>query len=508
MFERRRSALMLAMAIAIALCSSAVAPAARAPTDDPGLAPTAPVKPGKAAREAKAAAATIGGALADAKFEPGKETRIDDKAVGGPGYFIVYLPKEYTPDRAWPAIFCYHGLGQKPTTYPFQQVLGGKGFIIVGMPYYSTGMDAFGTVQNDIETVQRLAPELAKVLKIDPRQLFVGGFSQGGWMTSTIAEATAPMWAGVVITGAGRHGSGTLKNAATFRGKPMYIGAGEKDSNADSARQAADFYRGEGADVALEIWPGVAHSIDTKSKKFADWLWGSGPLKQVKADLADARAAQAAGKLGVAYAKFKQAADVPGGHEQCVEAGKTADAIAKEAEGQLASAEGGAAAKRYTEAIAALSRLSAAYAGSPFGERATKSLAALQADPAVQASLGQDRINAQAKLLHEQAQTAELAKDYARAIRFYEQLIATCEKSDLAPAAKDRLAALKSDKAVMAAVRAKDAERDCRGWLSLADNYAKNGLKDKAREFLQKVIDKYGDTDWGAQAKERLKQLK
>lgn len=508
MLETRRSTLFIAAAIFAALCITVAASAARPPTDDPGLNPPGPARPGKAARDAKAAAATVGAALADAKFEPGKETRIDDKGVGGPGYFIVYLPKEYTPDRAWPAIFCYHGLGQKPTTYPFQQVLGGKGFIIVGMPYYSADMAAFSTVQNDIESVQRLAPELAKVLKIDPRQLFVGGFSQGGWMTSAIAEATAPMWAGVAITGAGRHSSGPLKNPAAFRGKPMYIGAGEKDSNADSAQKAADFYRGEGADVTLEIWPGVGHSIDTKSKKFADWLWDSGPLKQVKADLAEARAAQAAGKLGVAYTKFKQASDVPGGHEQCVEAGKTAEAIAKDAEGQLASAEGGAAAKRYTEAIAGFSRVSAAYAGSPFGERASKSLAALQADPAVQASLGRDRINAQAKLLQEQAQTAELAKDYARAIRFYEQLIATCEKSDLAPAAKDRLAALKSDKAVMAAVRAKDAERDCRGWLSLADNYAKNGLKDKAREFLQKVIDKYGDTDWGAQAKERLKQLK
>ena len=50
-------------------------------------------------------------------------------------FFLVYVPQDYTPDRAWPVIFCYHGAGGSAGTFPFQQVTRGKGFIIIGMNY-------------------------------------------------------------------------------------------------------------------------------------------------------------------------------------------------------------------------------------------------------------------------------------------------------------------------------------------------------------------------------------
>jgi len=464
-----------------------------------------------AARAAKPAAPADAGPpgvpLADAKFEPGKETRIEDAALGGPGYYIVYVPKEYAPDRAWPAVFCYHGLNQKPTAYPFKEVLGGKGFIVIGMPYYGTGLDAFGTIAHDIENVTRLSPLLAKPLRIDPKQMLIGGFSQGGWMASEIGEATSFLWAGMAIMGAGRHG-GSAKDAAGFARKPIYIGAGETDSNLDSARKAAEFYRTQGAEVTFETYAGKGHTVDTKSKVLADWLWGNGPLREMKAVLAEAQAAQAAGKPGLAYAKFTQVAAIPGGYEPCVEAGKAAQAIAQDAEGSLAVAEADAAAKRYSEAVAGLARLAALYAGSPFGDRAQKSLDALRADPKIQETLDLVRINAEAKALEEQAQVAELAKDYARAIRLYEQYVAAFPKAGRFAAVKARLDALKADKTIQSAIRAKDADRDCRNWLNMADNFLKAGLNEKAREYLKKILDQYGDTEWGAQARERMKKLK
>lgn len=441
-------------------------------------------------------------------FQPGKETRIDDPSLGGSNYYVVYVPPEYTPDHTWPAIFVYHGLNQKPTGYPFKDALGGKGFIIIGMPYYSAGLEAYGTVKNDIANVQRLAPVLAAHLKIDTRQMFIGGFSQGGWMTSIIGEATATLWAGMAIMGAGRHGGdAAAKTAAAFAGKPIYVGAGENDPNVEAARKAADYYKTQGADATLDIYPGKAHTVDTKSKVFADWLWSNGPLKLVKAALAEGQAAQAGGKLGLAYTKFSQAAAVPGGYEPCVEAGKTAETLAKGAEEQLAAAEAQATAKKLAEALSAYTRLATVYDGSPFGEKAKTARDLLRADPTVQAALDVAKANADAKALEERAQVAEMAKDFAAAIRLYEQIVTTCAKSDRAPAARARLDALKNDKAIQAAIRAKDAERDCRNWLSMADNFIKAGLNDRAKEYLKKITDAYGDTDWGQQARDRLKKL-
>ena len=112
------------------------------------------------------------------KFVPGQETRVDDPSLGGLGYYLVYLPKDYAPDRTWPAIVCYHGVDQKPTTSPFKGVLGGKGFIIIGMCYHG-GQDlkAYNDIGEDIKNIKRLLPALATQFKLDTRQLFIGGFS-------------------------------------------------------------------------------------------------------------------------------------------------------------------------------------------------------------------------------------------------------------------------------------------------------------------------------------------
>ena len=41
----------------------------------------------------------------------------------------------------------------------------------------------------------------------------------------------------------------------------------------------------------------------------------------------------------------------------------------------------------------------------------------------------------------------------------------------------------------------------------MADTFAKAGRNAKAREYLNKIIDKYGDTDWAAKARARLAEI-
>jgi tetratricopeptide (TPR) repeat protein len=461
------------------------------------------------AKDAEKPAGGEGVLLADATFEPGKETRISDPSVGGVGYYVVWIPKEYAPDRTWPAVFCYHGVNQKPTTYPFQPLMGGKGFVVVGMCYAGgTGLEAYGAVSRDVENVKRLLPVLTQKLKLDTRQLFIGGFSMGGFMSSSIGECTASIWAGMAICGAGRGGGGGAKDPQGFRGKPVFAGAGEKCPYHGDAQKAADHYKSQGADVTFETWLGKGHTVDTKSKVFADWMWASGPLKQVVADVAEAKKLQAAGKLGLAYAKFSQAAGVPGDHAVCKEATAAAEAIGKEAEAKLAAADEAVKAKRYKEGAAALSQAAATYSGSKFGDQAAKSMAAIKGDPTIQGEVETARQNEQAAAIVKQAQAAEQAKDFAAAMKLYEQVLAACPKSELCASAKARLEALKGDKAVQAAIVAKDADRECRSWLSMADNFIKADDAEKAREYLKKIIDKYPDTDWGRQARERLQKVK
>ena len=61
-----------------------------------------------------------------ATFTPVKETKILDPATGVYGYYVIYVPKDYTPEREWPAIFCYHGSGGVPTVWPFKELTDGQ----------------------------------------------------------------------------------------------------------------------------------------------------------------------------------------------------------------------------------------------------------------------------------------------------------------------------------------------------------------------------------------------
>jgi predicted esterase len=442
-------------------------------------------------------------------FEPGKEVRVDDPAnLGAEGYYLVYLPTEYKPDRTWPVIFCYHPIGLKPQVSPFKEVLGGKGFIIIGMPFYGGSTSkAYSFIPKDIETVQRLVVELSPKLKFDGRQLFIGGFATGGYVASAIGEASSSLWAGMAIFATGRYGSSRPAEAVGFRGKPIYLGVGETDSYLRTTTTASTFYTGVGAIVTMDTWPGAGHAVNTTSKVLIDWLWANGPLKQVKADLAAAKLVQASGRLGDAHAAYLKIASIPGDYPPVVEAAKAAAEIARTADEQLAGAEKAIAAKQFQDAQTTLEYVAATYRGSPLGEKAQKRLDSIRADPAIGGAIDLARQISSAKLLDEQAQSAEAAKDFASAAKCLELIVKTCPKSPLYESARKRLDVLRADPAVQKALREREAERDCKPWLTMADNFLKADVKDKARDYLQRIIDKYPDTEWAAQAQARLNAL-
>jgi predicted peptidase len=74
-------------------------------------------------------------AFEQAELEPGKIVKIDDPRTGGWEYWTLYVPKDYTADRTWPIIYCYHGMDQEAKVWPFRELTGGAGYIVVGMEY-------------------------------------------------------------------------------------------------------------------------------------------------------------------------------------------------------------------------------------------------------------------------------------------------------------------------------------------------------------------------------------
>ena len=468
---------------------------------------------------AGAAAATLfavmawgGAAREEPELRPGTETRIEAPRSGG--HFIIYVPADYTPDRRWPAIFCYHGLNGKPTTSPFKQVLKGRGFIIVGMEYLVRGMqrltlqDMEAYMGREVSSFQRVAAYVERRLKVDKSMYFCGGFSKGGWTAGGMGEATPKAWCGLVILGAARqYLDQSVGNPRALRGMPIFIGCGTQDGNFQVAKQAVPFYRKHGAKVTHEWWDGLGHEMKWDTQALPAWLYAHGPQRDLKGRLARARAAEQAGKLGRAYVLYHELAEASATSELCAAAGKVAKALGERAEAQLAEANKAVAAKRYADASRLLGRVASRFEGSPFGERADALIKKLQSDPAIQGEVRQARIDAEADALEARAAAADKAKDYGQALRLYGQYVAKYPGASRFQTVKSRLDALKADQSIQATVVSKQAERECRVWLNLADNYARVGQAAKAREYLDKIIASYGATDWAAKARERLAAL-
>ena len=206
--------------------------------------------------------------LDKAVLEPGKIAKIDDPKTGGWEYWTLYVPKDYTTDRAWPIIYCYHGMDQEAKVWPFRELTDGVGFIVVGMEYMNRNVGG-PKADKELANLKRIHDLLAKRLKINDKLQFIGGFSQGGWETGHIAEKEPELFAGMIITGAGRNNSGATPRV---RGLPIFIGIGEKDESRPRAEEAAKFYRSKGADVTLEIFQGTGHGVSTKDPVLKTWL--------------------------------------------------------------------------------------------------------------------------------------------------------------------------------------------------------------------------------------------
>lgn len=213
------------------------------------------------------------------KFVPGEEVRVevDDERIGD-DHFMVYVPSDYNDEHDCPVIFCYHGQSGQPTTWPMRQAVRGKGFIVIGMGYLPakkkmTKREYIGLIKREKRSVLEVKKYVGEHLKIDEKRLFVSGFSKGGWHSAKMVEASPRGWAGAVIFAAGRRGIVQPASKKAFRGKPIYIGAGENDVNMKAAKRAAAYYRRLGAEVTFEEFKGAGHGFDPSgSETLYNWL--------------------------------------------------------------------------------------------------------------------------------------------------------------------------------------------------------------------------------------------
>ena len=195
-------------------------------------------------------------------FSPGTESDFAHELYPDPA--VVYVPKNYTPDRKFPVVFNYPGTNGSPNTRIPKAYTLGRDFVIVGLQYATKGKSKLTRdyLEIEIAALRAIRTELAGKLSIDPARSYVGGFSKGGWFASEFAEATMKDFAGAYILGAGKNHR-RVRRAVQFgpTRKPVYVGIGHQDPNYIYAARAVPHFRKLGATVTFDDYLNRGHDL-------------------------------------------------------------------------------------------------------------------------------------------------------------------------------------------------------------------------------------------------------
>jgi predicted peptidase len=216
---------------------------------------------------------------------------LDRKLVIGEAEFAysVFIPADYTPDRAWPAILFLHGSGERGDDGLLQTEVGIATAIrrnrrlcpaIVVMPQCPAG--AIWADAN-LDMAMRCVQHASQDYHIDAERLYLTGLSLGG-MGAWILAARAPQYFAAVVPICGFYSRPDLapdpvalkKDAAALATLPVWAWHGGVDKNVppQRSREIIAAIREAGGDAKYTEVPDAAHNVwDRAYADAALWDW-------------------------------------------------------------------------------------------------------------------------------------------------------------------------------------------------------------------------------------------
>ncbi|HPD16967.1 MAG TPA: prolyl oligopeptidase family serine peptidase [Planctomycetota bacterium] len=457
--------------------------------------------------------ASLASPAAAAEFAPGRETTLDFgtpafKSTRGPLELPVFVPTDYTPTKLFPLVLFFHGRGGKPDTGLMQSITDRKGYLIVGMEYLQEDQAFFNDIETQLAFNHHVIKTLSARVRVNPRQIFIGGFSQGGFATALFGFRSSEVstYRGYLMMAGGL---GAARDLNCMRREPVLVIHGDKDDVVpyDSGVQAADALRKAGASVTFITMKGVGHTFDRQyAPEVAAWLRKQSEDERLVALMRRAKAAETK-DMPLAIRTYRQIVDSEAADPLVDEAEKRLAEIDQQAAEALASAVEAIQAKRYPEAERKLQGICRAYEGTKTAAEAAAKLRELRADPevarAAREAADKARADEAAQLLAK-AKALLLAKDYLAAARAFDSLASGYEGTPSAAEARTQADALRNDPTLGPKLREAAAAEDCRRWMTMARNYLNSSRPEGAAPYLQKIIETYPNTSYAAEAKALL----
>ena len=451
------------------------------------------------------------------EFAPGRETIIDFgtpafRSSRGPLKLPVFVPTDYTPRKAFALVLFFHGRGGQPDTKTMQWITDRKGYVIVGMEYLKEDHAFYADIETQLRFNHHVIRAVSKRVHVNPRQIFIGGFSQGGFATALFGfrPSEAGTYRGYMMMAGGLGG---LRSLSCMRREPVLVLHGDKDPTVpyDRGVQAADALRKAGASVTFITQKGVGHTLDKQyAPKVGAWLRKQTEDKRLAALMRRAKAADPK-DMPLAIRTYRKIVDSKSADPLVTQAEERLAEIDKQASQALASAIEAVEDKRYSEATLKLQKISRVYQGTRTGAEAAAKLRELRADPEVARAAREAADKARAEKAAEllaKAKALLKAKDYVAADKAFESLAANYGGTPSATEARAQSDALRKDPDLGPKLRDAAAASDCRRWMTMAKNYLNSPRPKLALPYLKKIIDRYPNTTYAADAEAMLRSAR
>ncbi|HEY9231418.1 MAG TPA: hypothetical protein VIS78_04710, partial [Blastocatellia bacterium] len=227
--------------------------------------------------------------------------------------YALFLPAGYTPQKAWPIIYCFDpaARGRVPVER-FKAAAEKYGVIVAGS---NNSRNGTGDVA---AAVRAMMNDTRERLAIDPRRVYTAGFSGGGRVATGVALSLGNAVAGVVACGGGFPASVTPTRSVTFA---LFATAGIEDFNYPEMRSLTRAFERLGLANRFATFEGGHDWLPPAlAEEAVTWL----ELQAMKTNrsardeafinerfeqsVSRARAAESAGKSYEAYIRFSEAA--------------------------------------------------------------------------------------------------------------------------------------------------------------------------------------------------------
>ncbi|MBN4055097.1 hypothetical protein JYT15_01160, partial [Acidimicrobium ferrooxidans] len=137
-------------------------------------------------------------------------------------------------------------------------------------------------------------------------------------------------------------------------------------------------------------------------------------------------------------------------------------------------------------------------------QEARKAIAAMKQDkkvwPGIELALAEEK----ARVLLSRAEGLLAKSSHGEALRWLDDAAKKYPRTTSGKRAKKLADGMRSDPAVMQAIKAAAQEKRARSWWNLAASYLRNKLDDKAKGYLQKIVKQCPDSSYAERAKAKL----